>query len=251
MHTHCISWHHTTRMSGMQYDQTRFDVRGRPQCALGVVANSEEEGWGWCMLSQSYKLPNIRDGLFFLDVLLDLRKLPRPYLRHHMGAVRVGLRRFLTRRVFVSLDKGFPGVRRAWTQVRRAWEVKEGRGAGAEKRRGESYDGVSWGNAESEACEVGIVRGTGGAERVTRSPPNDRSVRGSEQKSVELRRVSWGNAGSKASEVVGVVRGACAWRVRGVCGACDVCAVRVRCVCGACVVCARFVCEADRAKAEG
>ena len=150
MHTYCISWHHTTRVSGMQYDQTRFDVRGRPQCALGVVANSEEEGWGWCMLSQSYELPNIRDDLFFLDVLLDLRKLPRPYLRHHMGAVRVGLRRFLTRRVFVSLDKGFPGVRRAWTQVRRAWE-RGPRGGGGEAKGGEytSYDGlgVRWENA--------------------------------------------------------------------------------------------------------
>ena len=112
--------------------------------------------------SQTYELPDVRDDLVLLDVFVDLGKLPRPYLRHYVGAVLVGLRRFLTRRVFVSLDKGFPGVRHAWTQVRRAWE-SEGRGAGAEKRREESSGGVRGVNAGSETGEADVARRTSGA----------------------------------------------------------------------------------------
>jgi hypothetical protein len=112
--------------------------------------------------SQTYELPDVRDDLVLLDVFVDLGKLPRPYLRHYVGAVLVGLRRFLTRRVFVSLDEGFPGVRHAWTQVCRARE-SEGREAGAEKRREESSGGVRGVNVGSETGEADVARRTSGA----------------------------------------------------------------------------------------
>ena len=112
--------------------------------------------------SQTYELPDVRDDLVLLDVFVDLGKLPRPYLRHYVGAVLVGLRRFLTRRVFVSLDEGFPGVRHAWTQVCRARE-SEGREAGAEKRREESSGGVRGVNEGSETGEADVARRTSGA----------------------------------------------------------------------------------------
>ena len=136
MHTHCISWHHTTRMSGMQYDQTRFDVRGRPQCALGWSRIQRRRGGDGVCFRNLTSCPTFETTFSFLMYFWIFESCP-----DHTSAI-TWAQCVLVFAASLHVGSLFPSTRASQGYAAPGHKYvargREGRGAGAEKRREES-----------------------------------------------------------------------------------------------------------------